>query len=130
MYKDISDNNKSKFSNRNTTSKTNKIYTYLGTCWKWNEFVHVAKECKYHPSNTKLNDQQEKKTMINTYRNTHNTPPVPPIKYPITFSHTKSPILTQQITVHFQLSQQAWKQLSNQMNKMVETNKLLKRQSR
>ena len=44
-------------------------------------------------------------------------------------SHTKSSILTQQITADFQLSQESWKQLSSQMNEMVETNKLLKRLS-
>ena len=49
----------------------------------------------------------------------HNTSPVPPIKYATTMSHTKPPILTQQITADFQLSQEAWEQLSRQMSKMV-----------
>ena len=65
--------------------------------------------------------------MINTYRNTHNTSPVPPTKYPTTMSPTKPPILTQKITADFQLSQEAWKQVSSQMNKIVETNKLSKK---
>ena len=42
----------------------------------------------------------------------------------------KPPILTQQITADFQLSQKAWKQLSGQINEMVETKKLLKKQYR
>ena len=92
MYKHTSDNNKSKFSNRNTTNKANKMFTYLDTCWKCNGFGHVAKECKSNPSNTKLNDVQEE-TMINTYMNTYNTSPVLAIKHPKTVSPTKPPIL-------------------------------------
>ena len=59
MSKDTSDN-KNKSANINTTYKTNKMYTYLGTCWKCNEFGPVAKECKNNPSDTKLTDHQEK----------------------------------------------------------------------
>ena len=74
-YKDTSDSKKNKFSNKNTTNKANRNYTYLGTCWKCNEFGHLANKCKSNPSDTKLNDQQEQ-TMINTYMNAHNTSPV------------------------------------------------------
>ena len=35
---DTSNNSRNKFANRNTLNKTNKTYTYLGTCWKCNEF--------------------------------------------------------------------------------------------
>ena len=42
-------------------------------------------------------------------------------------SPTKPPISTQQITADLQLSQEAWKQLSSQMNKMVKTKKLFKK---
>ena len=38
------------------------------------------------------------------------------IKYPTTISPIKLPILTQQIMADFQLSQEAWNQLSSQMN--------------
>ena len=117
MEKETSDNNKSKFPNKNTTNNGNKTYTYLGTCLKCNEFGHISKN---NPSDTKLNDQQEQ-TKINTYRNIHNTSPLPPVKYPTTMSLTKPQILTQQITADFKLSEEAWKQLSSQMNKMVET---------
>ena len=42
-------------------------------------------------------------------------------------SPTIPPVLTQQITADFQLSQEAWKQLNSQINEMVETNKLFKK---
>ena len=68
-----------------------------------------------NPSDSKLNDQQDQ-TMINTYRNMYNNSPVPSIKCPKTMSLTKPPLLTQQFTADFQLLQEAWKQLSSQMN--------------
>ena len=129
LHKNTSNNNKSTFSKKNTTNNTCKTHTYLGTCSKCNEFGHITKECKNNLSDTNLNDQQEQ-TMINTCRNTHNTSPVLPIKYPTTISATKPPILTKQISADFQILQEAWKQVSSQMNKMIETNKFLKRQSR
>ena len=128
MYKDTNDNNKSKLSNKNTPNKAIKMYTYLGTCRKYNEYGHVGKECKYNPSDTTLNYQQGQ-IMINTYSNMHNMLPVPPIKYPTTILPTKPPNLTQEITADFQLLQEAWKQLSSQMNEMVKTNKLFKKGS-
>ena len=73
------------------------MYIYLGTCRKCNEFGHVSTECKNNSSDTKLTGHQEQ-TMKCTYRNTQNTSPVPPIKYPTTISPTKPPNLTQQIT--------------------------------
>ena len=65
--------------------------------------------------------------MINTFRNACSTSPIPQIRYPTTISPTKLLILTQQITADFQLSQEALNHLSNQMNDMVKTNKLLKK---
>ena len=41
MYKNISDSNKNKPANKNTINKANMTYTYLGTCWKCNEFGHI-----------------------------------------------------------------------------------------
>ena len=65
--------------------------------------------------------------MINVFRNSHSNLPTPQIKYPTTISPTKLSILTQQIMADFQLSPKAWNQLSNQMNEVVKTNKLLKK---
>ena len=50
-----------------------------------------------------------------------------PIRYPTSISPAKLPVLTQQITAGFQLSQEAWNKISSQMSEMAETNKLLKR---
>ena len=51
---------------------------------------------------------------------THNNPtevqPIEPIRYPTPISSTKLPVLAQQITADFQLSQEAWNKLSSQMN--------------
>ena len=69
----------------------------------------------------------QEQTIINTYRKRCSTSPISQIKYHRTNSPTMSPILTQQITADFQLSQEAWNQLSNQMNGMDKTNKLLKK---
>ena len=53
------------------------MYTYIDTCRKSKNNGHIANKCKNNPSNAKLNDQQEQ-SMINAYRNTHNTSPVLP----------------------------------------------------
>ena len=42
-------------------------------------------------------------------------------------SPVRPPVLTQQITTDFQLSQEAWNKLNSQITDMEETNKLLKR---
>ena len=65
--------------------------------------------------------------MIHKFINSCSNSPTSQIKYPTTISVTKPPILTQQFTTYFQLSQEAWKQLNNQMNEKVKTNKLLKK---
>ena len=46
---------------------------------------------------------------------------------PCAISPTRVPILTQQITAYFQLSQEAWDKLSSQMNEMAEINELLRK---
>ena len=46
-------------------------------------------------------------------------------RYPTTILSTRPPILTQQITAHFQLSQEAWNHLSNLIDKTVNTNRLI-----
>ena len=103
--------------NNNTINKTSINYTYLGPCWKNNEFGHLAKECKNITSNTSQSDQiTQEQTMINTCRNASSTSPISQIKYPTTISPTRPPILTQQITTDFQLSQEAWNHLNKQMN--------------
>ena len=50
-----------------------------------------------------------------------------PIRYPTPISAVRPPVLTQQITADFQLSQEAWNKLSSQMTEMAETNKILKK---
>ena len=49
------------------------------------------------------------------------------IRYPTPISLARLSILAQHITADFQLSQEAWNKLSNQMNEMAKTNKLLKK---
>ena len=49
-----------------------------------------------------------------------------PIRYPTPITLVRPPLLTQQITADFQLSQEAWNKLSSQMTEIVEANKLLK----
>ena len=51
-----------------------------------------------------------------------------PQRYSTTISPARPPILSQQITTDFQLSQEAWYHLSNQMNEMSETNRLIKKE--
>ena len=101
MYKNTSDN-KNNFTNKNAINKTNEMYTYLGTCWKCNEYGHVAKECKNSPSETKVTGHiMQEQTMINTHKNAHSTSPVSAIKYLTTISPKKPPLFTQQITEKF-----------------------------
>ena len=45
-------------------------------------------------------------------------------RYSITISPARSLILTQQINADFQLSQEAWHHISNQINEMSEANRL------
>ena len=47
------------------------------------------------------------------------------IRYPTAISPIRLPVLTQQIMADFQLSQEAWKKLNSQRNKMAEMNKFL-----
>ena len=49
------------------------------------------------------------------------------IRCPTPISPTRLPILPQQITADFQLSQEAWNKLSSEMNEMAKTNKLSKK---
>ena len=67
--------------------------------------------------------------MITSFRNSQRGSRTPQaarqITDPTKISPTKPPILTQQIMTDFQISQEAWNQLSSQMNGMVETNNLL-----
>ena len=87
-------------------NKTNKT-TLLGQLLKCGKFGHSAKEC------------QSLITMANQDQ-THNGPTnvqtIEMIRYPIPIIQTRLPILTQKITVDFQLSQEAWNKLSSQMN--------------
>ena len=46
--------------------------------------------------------------MMNTFRNSQSNSPAPQIKYPTTISPTRPPILAQQITTGFQLSEETW----------------------
>ena len=92
-------------SGKGILNKTNKNYTYLGTCWKC-EFGHLAKECKNIPLNSNLFDNTiQDQSMINSFRNSQSDSPTPQttrqIKYLMTISPTKPPILTQQITADF-----------------------------
>ena len=50
-----------------------------------------------------------------------------PIRYPTPTSPVRLPVLTQQITAEFQLSQEAWNKLRRQMTEMAETSTILKR---
>ena len=90
--------NRSKTSDKDPQKETNKNYTFLGNCWKCGEFGHSAKEF------------QNNLTMTNQYQ-THNDPTniqtTELIRYPTPISLTRLPILTQQITADFQLSQEA-----------------------
>ena len=111
-HTDLSEINKSKLMSKNAISKTSKNYTYLGTCWKFNEFCHLAKECKNITSNTNQSSHiTQEETMTNTYRIVQSTS-ISQIRYPTTICPTKLPILTQQITGDNKLSQEAWNQLS------------------
>ena len=66
IHKNTSDSNKNKFMNKKVTNKDD-TYTYLGTCWKCNEFGHINKECKNSPFNTNQTDHiMQEQTMINT----------------------------------------------------------------
>ena len=49
------------------------------------------------------------------------------LRYPFVGFATRLPVLTQQITSDFQLSQKALDHLRNQMNELAETNRLLKK---
>ena len=119
---------KVKSTSTNIIDKTSKTYTYWGMCRKCNEFGHLAKECKIIPSNPNQSDKNtQEQTMINTFRIACSNSSIPQIKYHTTISATKPPSLPQQITADVQLSQQTWNQLSNHMNEMVKTNRLLKK---
>ena len=77
-----------------------------------------------------FNNVQDQAT-VNSFKNIQSGSPslqtTGQIRYPTKVLPTWPPMLTQQITADFQLSQEAWNQLSSQMNEMAEINKLLKK---
>ena len=58
-------------------------------------------------------------TQDQMYKGQSNIQTTEPIRYPTLMSPARLPVLTQQITVNFQLSQEAWNKLSSQMSKMA-----------
>ena len=66
-------------------------------------------------------------TQDQTYKGQTNIQTTEPIRHPTPMFPVRLPVLTQQITVDFQLSQEAWNKLGRQMSEMAKTNKLLKR---
>ena len=103
--------NSSKTPNKDLQNKTNNSYTILGNCWKCDEFGPSAKECQ---NNTVTANQDQ--TMVTTFKNTQNDPTnlytIELIRYPNVISLTRPPIVTQEITTDFQLSQEAWNKLT------------------
>ena len=92
---DTNGGNNSKCSYRNVLNKTSKNLTYWGTCWRCNEFGHLAKEYQNIPSNTnQFGNNMQEQTMINTFRNSCSDSPALQIKYHTTILPTKPPILT------------------------------------
>ena len=65
-HKDTDGGHNIESSSRNVPNKTNKNYTYWDTRCKYNEFGHIAKECKNIPTNV---DQFENTTQDSTMMN-------------------------------------------------------------
>ena len=65
-------------------------------------------------------------TQDQTYKGQTSIQMTEPIRYPTLMSPARLAVLTQQITVDFQLSQEAWNKLSSKMTEMAKTNKLFK----
>ena len=77
-----------------------------------------------------MKECQSNSTMANQdqiYKGQTHIQTAEPIRYPSSISPVRPPVLTQQITTDFQLSQEVWNKFSSQMTEMAETNKLLKK---
>ena len=86
----------------------------MGNCWKCGKFACSAKECQNSLTTANQDQPNNSPTTIQMTEL---------IRYPTPIFLTRLPILTQQIMADFQLSQEAWNKLSNQMNKVATTNK-------
>ena len=102
-------NNQSKTSDRDLQNKNNKIIHFRAIAgnvviWhsmkKWQRIFTMA-------------------TQDQTYKDQTNIQTTEPIRYPPSVSPVRPPVLTQQITAYFQLSQEAWNKHSSQMSEMA-----------
>ena len=85
-------------SDRDQQNKNTKNYTFWDNCWKCGKFGHSAKDCQ---NNSTMANQDQ------TYKSQSHIQKAEPIRYPISISPARPPVLTKQITTDFQLLQEA-----------------------
>ena len=110
--------NRPKTPEKNLQNKMNKNYTFWGNCWRCGEFGQLAKECQNNLTMANQDQTHYGPTSIQT---------IELIRYPTQISPARLPVLTQQITAGFQLSQEDGNKVSSQMSEMTKANKLWKK---